>query len=113
MVSATVWKSYRCCRNLTRRDSRQAGVDLLWLGMQRFESIGVNKKRVIPVILVLALGAGLYWIFRDRGVSRDDPATWDKIADFAAAMPVLQESDWKSREGFCSTEACKPVHQLF
>lgn len=73
----------------------------------------MNRKLVIPVILVLALGAALYGIFRDRGVPSGDPSIWDKDRAFTAAMPVLQKTDWKAREGFCSTEACKPVHQLF
>ena len=58
---------------------------------------GVNRK-VVLVILLLVLGAALYWIFRDRGAPSGDPAAWDKDRAFAAVMPVLQETDWKSRE---------------
>jgi len=72
----------------------------------------VNRK-VVPIIVLVVLGAALYWTFRDRGAPSSDPAAWDKDGAFAAVIPALQETDWKSKEGFCSTEACKPVHQFF
>ena len=70
-------------------------------------------RAVAVVVISMLLAAALYWGIRDRGQPPIDAGTWNKDRAFIIAIEELKSTDWKSREGFCSTQACEPVHQVY
>ena len=70
-------------------------------------------RAVAVVIILLVLAAAIYWGIRDRGQSPIDAGAWNKERAFIVAMETLKSTDWKSMEGFCSTQTCEPVHQVY
>ena len=70
-------------------------------------------RAVAIVIILLVLAAAIYWGIRDRGKPPIDAGAWNKDRAFVIAIDALKSTDWKSREGFCSTQTCEPVHQMY
>ena len=70
-------------------------------------------RAVAVVIILLVLAAAIYWGIRDRGQPPIDAGAWNKDRAFIIAMETLKSTDWKSRQGFCSTQTCEPVHQVY
>ena len=73
---------------------------------------GVTRV-VAVVIILLVLAAAGYWGIRHRGQPPIDAGPWNKDRAFSIAMEALKSTDWKSREGFCSTQTCEPIHQVY